>query len=136
MAAPAGMFGPPEDLAAGQLHPRALAYLGDAVYELYVRQEALRHETMVERLHEYVIQRVRAEYQADLLETWQEALSAEEQEVVRRARNMPVSVGRRSQQALHRQATAFEALVGYWYLTQPDRLTARLQALPEPESQG
>jgi 23S rRNA maturation mini-RNase III len=42
-------------------------------------------------------------------------------DLVRRARNLPIPVGRRNMQSEYRQATAFEALIGWWYLNNKDR---------------
>ena len=49
-------------------------------------------------------------------------LTEDEQELARRARNLPIPVGRRSIQAIYRQSTAFEVLIGYWYLHNKERL--------------
>lgn len=107
------------------LHPRVLAHLGDAVYELWVREAAVAHHHSVHDLHRYTTQRVKAQTQADLLEALTLSLTNEEQDLVRRAQNMPVTTGRRSNQALHRKATALEALIGYWYLSDPEKLPNR-----------
>ena len=52
----------------------------------------------------------------------QSYLTEDEQELVRRGRNLSIPVGRRSIQADYRQATAFEVLIGYWYLHDKARL--------------
>jgi ribonuclease-3 family protein len=113
------------------LSPRALAFLGDAVYELKLRELALAlgHDR-VEDLHRFTTERACATFQVTLLD--QLALTETEQELVRRARNAAVSVGRRNQQGLHRLATGFEALIGYWHLTQPDRLHQVWVLLADP----
>ena len=49
-------------------------------------------------------------------------LTEEEQDLKRRARNMEVPVARRNNQNEYRQATAFEALLGYWYREDKIRL--------------
>ena len=51
-----------------------------------------------------------------------EDLTEDEHEIARRARNLPIPVGRRSIQAIYRQSTAFEVLIGYWYLHDKERL--------------
>jgi 23S rRNA maturation mini-RNase III len=53
-----------------------------------------------------------------------EDLTEEEQELARRARNLPIPVGRRAIQAIYRQSTAFEVLIGYWYVHNKERLDA------------
>lgn len=113
------------------LHPRALAYLGDTVFELFVREIAIQRASQTAQLHRYVTDRVNAQFQVQLLEHLEASLTEEEAEIVRRGRNVAVSTGRRSQQALHRQATGFEALIGYLYLTDAKRLHQVLDLLVE-----
>ena len=67
-------------------------------------------------------------YQAELLHNMD--LTEEEQEIARRARNLPIPVGRRSNQVEYRQATAFEALIGWWYEHDKDKLNQILDDLP------
>jgi len=73
-------------------------------------------------LHRYTIARVSAPFQARLLEHWLPNLTEEELALVKRARNLPVSANKRSQQAIHRSATALEALIGSLYLQNRARL--------------
>ncbi len=49
-------------------------------------------------------------------------LTEDEQEFARRGRNLPIPIARRSIQADYRKATAFEVLIGYWYLHDKERL--------------
>jgi ribonuclease-3 family protein len=91
--------------------------LGDAVYELWVREEAICHSDKSQDLHRFTTARVNADTQARLLEELSPTLSELEMDLIRRAQNMPVPASRRSNQAIYRKATAFEALVGWWYLT-------------------
>lgn len=106
-------------------HPRALAHLGDAVYELWIREMAIGQSEKSKELHYYTTQRVNAKTQAKLLERVLPDLSEPMLSVVKRAQNMPVTTGRRSEQAVYRKATAFEALIGLWYLTEPENLSTR-----------
>ena len=48
-------------------------------------------------------------------------LTEEEKELSRRARNLPIPVARRSCQSEYRQATAFEALIGFWFKNNKER---------------
>ena len=66
--------------------------------------------------------RVNAVFQKDMLSLISSELTEEEQDLARRARNLPIPVGRRSIQADYRQSTAFEALIGFWYLHDKERL--------------
>lgn len=99
------------------LPPLTLAYVGDAVYELYVRQHLLvSGKIRVKGLHEAAVSYVRAGAQAAVLREFLPGLSELEQEVVRRGRNAKGQNPRRIDPAEYAMATAFEALVGYLHL--------------------
>jgi ribonuclease III family protein len=100
-----------------------LAHLGDAVFELYEREKETLSQATVESLHKQVVSRVNSREQARLLLLLKPLLSESEADIVRRARNLkPTSFRRNVEQAVLRQATAFEALIGYLYLTDEARL--------------
>ena len=101
---------------------RNYAYLGDAVWELYIREQTVEKTSNAKKLHEMTTKLVKASYQAELLRKIAEYLTKEEQELERRGRNLPVPVGRRQIQMEYRQATAFEVLIGWWYRENPARL--------------
>ena len=73
-------------------------------------------------LHKLTTQYVNAGHQAELLRLIEPHLTENEQDLVRRARNLQVPISRRGIQADYRQATAFEVLVGYLYLNDKNRL--------------
>jgi len=112
------------------LSPLALAYIGDAVYELFVRSRLLMPARQIRTFHQEVVDHVRAEQQALYLECLRPHLSETEIDVLRRARN--AASGRKARASLrdYRQATAFEALLGYLYLSDPQRLMEVLAYLP------
>ena len=105
-----------------RLSPAALAYLGDAIYELYVRQHYLFPPQRLDRFHRQVVNRVRGEAQAQLLNALLPHLSPQEQEIVRWGQNGAKRSPRNLSIADYRQATGFETLLGYLHLTQPQRL--------------
>ena len=105
-----------------EMNLRNYAYIGDAVWELYVRERSVKLTNNAQKLHKIATDRVKASYQAELLHLYEDNLTEEEKEVIRRARNMPIPVGRRSNQAEYRQATAFEALIGWLYYYDKSRL--------------
>lgn len=117
----------------GQLAPelakliplRQLAHLGDAVFALFEREREIMHSVNVKQMHERVAHRSSALVQAELLDKLSPQLSELEQDIVRRARNIKAPSGRAGGQDKYRRATAFEALLGFLYLTS----RARLQAL-------
>ncbi len=103
-----------------EMNLRNYAYIGDAVWELFVREKTVRMTENAKILHKLTTDKVKASYQAELLHNME--LTEQEQEIVRRARNLSIPVGRRSNQAEYRQATAFEALIGWWYYVDKERL--------------
>lgn len=104
---------PEEELGVG-----ALAYLGDSVYELWVRLGIVATETHAtgSSLHRDTARRVCAESQAAVLRHLEASLTESEKDFVRRARNAKVGVVPRSASpAEYRLATALEALLGYLF---------------------
>ncbi|MFM6182246.1 MAG: Mini-ribonuclease 3 [Dolichospermum sp.] len=113
-----------------QISPSALAYLGDAIYELYVRMFFLWPQQRLENYHRCVVDQVRAETQAIHLRMLTPYLRSNELEIVRRGRNSAHCRHKRLNPEIYQQATSLEALVGYLYLTDYPRLTELLQKLP------
>lgn len=101
-------------------NPLALAYIGDAVYEVYVRRFLLASGKMkVSQLHFAATHYVSAKAQATILHFLLEnkRLTEQEADMVRRGRNAKSgSVPRHTSQHEYRQSTAFECLLGYLYL--------------------
>jgi ribonuclease III family protein len=103
-----------------QLNGLALAYIGDAVYELYVRHRLLaKGSVKPNQLHKQAIRYVSAKAQAKvvlaLLE--QAILTEEEQAVLRRGRNAKsATIPKNTDVQTYRYSTAFEALIGYHFL--------------------
>lgn len=106
-----------------QLSPNALAYLGDAVYELYIRGIYLLPPKKQHSYHQEVVTQVRAETQAEHLRSLQPDLTPVELEIIRRGRNAASGRPKRVSAAIYQQATSLETLIGYLYLTDRDRLT-------------
>lgn len=101
---------------------RNYAHIGDAVWEVFVREYVIQKTSNSKLLHKMTTDRVNATFQKDMLELILPKLTEEEHEIARRARNLPIPIGRRSIQHDYRLATAFEVLIGYWYLNQKERL--------------
>ncbi|NJM17907.1 MAG: ribonuclease III [Richelia sp. RM2_1_2] len=112
-----------------QLSPTALAYLGDAVYELYIRRYYLLPPQRVEDYHRLVVAQVRAEKQAQMLNLLSQYLNNNELEIVRRGRNAATGRPKRVDAHTYQQATSLETLIGYLYLTNTERLSELLQKL-------
>lgn len=105
-----------------EINLRNYAYLGDAVWELFVRDITILKTQNAKELHKITTEKVNAKVQHDFLMTIQDKLTEEELEILRRSRNLPIPVGRKSNQAEYRMATAFEALIGWWYKNDKTRL--------------
>lgn len=112
-----------------QLSPAALAYIGDAVYELYIRTWYLLPPQQIRRYHNEVVAQVRAESQAEHLRSLAPHLTPAELEILRRGRNAVSKRTRRANPEVYQQATSLETLMGYLYLTDPQRLTQLLGQL-------
>jgi len=104
------------------MSPLTWAYVGDCVYELYIRTKLV-NETYLKphKLHIESIKYVKAKAQAELLEKIMDKLTEEEQDIVRRARNTQNHhLPKNSNVTEYMYATAFEGLIGYLYLTKQD----------------
>lgn len=103
------------------LNSLALAYIGDAVYELYVRNFLIQTgQVKPNELHNRAIKFVSASAQANIIHHWlqEEKLTEEEEAVVRRGRNAKSGSAPKNMSIQdYRYATAFEALIGYHYLS-------------------
>ena len=117
---PGGPGGSDERQAA-EMSPLVLAYVGDAVWELFVRSQLVAElgaDSRVNELHGLAKQAVNAESQAAMVHDLMDYLDDDERDVVRRGRNArPGHVPRTSGPADYRYATGFEALLGFLYLT-------------------
>ena len=104
------------------LSPLVWAYVGDAVYELYIRTHLINNSNAKpHKLHVESIKYVKAKAQADILKKLQDILTDEEKDIVRRGRNTENHhVAKNANVADYAQSTAFEALIGYLYLSKND----------------
>lgn len=122
--------GEKDETEVNLMSPLVWAYVGDAVYELYIRTYLINTtKKKAHELHISAISYVKAKAQAKFLEQLMDDLTEEEKEIVRRTRNtqnhhLPKNV------KLHEYmyATAFEGLIGYLYL---NKRTERLKEILE-----
>ena len=100
-------------------HPLVLAYMGDAVYEVYIRNMLIQKKKVsVHKLHVESIMYVKASAQANILRNISEILEQDELDVVRRGRNAKSgTIPKNAKVSDYKYATAFEALIGYLYLS-------------------
>lgn len=104
----------PQETDLHTLSPLALAFVGDGVYSLMVRERLLSQANRpVNDLHRLAVKQVRAEAQSAAVERLLPLLSEEEEAVYKRGRNAHTA---RSGADYHR-STGLEALFGYLYLS-------------------
>jgi ribonuclease III family protein len=125
-----------ENIDAKQMNALALAYMGDAVYETYVRQFLLQSgRVKPNQLHRAATGYVSAKAQAAALKVISdcELLSEEETAIVRRGRNAKSgTIPKNTDVQTYRYSTAFEALIGYLFLqNRKDRLEELIQMVLE-----
>lgn len=114
-----------------EMNLRNYAYLGDAVWELHIRQKTVVATNNAKKLHDLTTSRVKGSFQAYLLSKLEGILTEEEKEIARRGRNLSVPIGRRSNQNEYRQATAFETLIGWWYQADKERFNFVIEFLEQ-----
>ncbi len=113
------MFEPYSEKDAGLMNVLQLAYIGDSVWELFVRNHLIRKGLTVHHMHSECISHVNAKAQAAYIRSLADELTPEESELVRRGRNAhshhPVPKNQDPED--YAMATAFEVLIGYLHLT-------------------
>lgn len=115
-----------------QLNSLALAYMGDAVYDLFIRSRLLESgKTRPNKLHLEATRYVSAKAQAAALKALTDSgfLSEEELEIARRGRNAKSgTVPKNTDVQTYRHSTGLEALIGWLYLANEHK---RLEELIE-----
>lgn len=105
------------------MSPLIWAYVGDCVYELYIRMMLVNNTRLKPHmLHVNSIKYVKAESQAKILKDIENYLTDQEKEIVRRGRNTKNHhIPKNASVEEYALATAFESLIGYLYLTKQDK---------------
>lgn len=103
---------------ANEYSPLALAYIGDGVYEMFIRTYVLnKGNAPVNKFHKASRELVRANAQAQIYHIIEPGLNEEEQDVLRRGRNAKsMSSPKNGDISEYRHATGLEALIGYLYI--------------------
>ncbi|MBO7187453.1 MAG: Mini-ribonuclease 3 [Clostridia bacterium] len=110
---------------AREMNPVVLAFIGDAVYTLFVRENlALNHDLKTGELNKLSTLKVRASAQSERMNALLSILSEDETDIYKRARNAKKPTKAKSASiAEYNRSTGFEAVIGYLYLTgNTDRL--------------
>lgn len=119
-----------QEVNPASLPPLVLAYVGDAVYELFIRTKLVAYPVKLHKLHKMTVKYVQAGSQAQIVHNLEPKLTEEEREVVRRGRNAKGGAPRHGDVVEYRYSTGFEALIGYLYLGgQQERLIELLEAI-------
>lgn len=117
---------------AKQISPVTLAFVGDAVYSLYVRQcVVIESDGKLSELQKLTSERVSAKGQSALLYTLEAAFTPDEEEIYHRGRNAKKTTRSKSASVTeYNRSTGFEAVLGYLYLSgKYDRLEELLGAV-------
>ena len=99
--------------------PLTLAYIGDSIYDLVIRSILVnKGNTPVNKLHQRASQVVKAQTQAAMILALMDELTDEERDYYRRGRNSkPHTKAKNASTMDYLEATGFEAVMGYLYLT-------------------
>lgn len=119
-----------EEIDVNQMSPLVWAYIGDSVYEQYIRNYLVTNtKYKPHKLHIEATKFVKASAQANILLKLENVLTEEEKEIVRRTRNTENHhVAKNASVQDYMYATAFEGLIGYLHLTkQKERLNEILE---------
>lgn len=104
-----------------QLNPLTLAFIGDAVFELFIRTHILTENSQMSphKMHVEAIKYVKAHSQSEIIKGLQEELTEEEVYFFKKGRNAKSgTVPKNADVQEYRFATGFECLLGYLYVTQ------------------
>ena len=117
-------------ISGNALNGLSLAFIGDAVYEIMVREHLLEHGSLqVGKLHKMAVEMVRASFQADVFDFLEPILTEDENSILHRGRNATATHIPKGANAIeYRKATGVEALFGWLYLEQK---TERIRELFE-----
>ena len=127
---------------AKQMSPLTLAFLGDALYELLVREHIVKQGSMPpNRLHRLTVAFVKASFQAQVYDLLEPQLQQDEGDMLRRGRNTSsVRPPKNADMAEYRKATGVETLFGYLHLCHQEErareLFAQIVALAENGAKG
>lgn len=116
------------------MSPVVLAFIGDAVYTLFVREKlAFENDYKSGKLNEIAATVVSAASQADFIEKLMPYLTEEEADIFRRGRNAKKpSHAKNATVSDYNKSTGFEAVIGYLYVTgMTDRLNYILNFSPD-----
>ena len=101
------------------MSPLVLAYIGDTVYETYVREYLIRENInrKVNDYHKRAVKYVKAQAQANIIHNIESELTEDELRIYKRGRNQKSHTSAKNASVIdYKHATGFETLIGYLYL--------------------
>jgi len=119
-----------------QMSASSLAYLGDVLFELFIRSRYVWPSRRMSDLQNTVVSIVRAEAQSELLKRLLDSypLTSQEQGVLARGRNANLTARKKGKTtnsgggaSAYQDSTALEALLGYMYIRDKDRFNSMMQ---------
>lgn len=121
------------EIPPAQYSPLVLAYIGDCVFELFVRTYLIRNSNAhVKELHKAAADLVNNKSQSDLYQRIKDILTPEEEAIYKRGRNTNSRPPKNAVLRDYKSATGIEAIIGYLYLSKnSDRITELMKYLIE-----
>lgn len=112
------LFPPVDAERFKEINPIVLAFIGDGVHTLYVRDMVVKNsDLLVNKCHINSAKFCNAKSQSKKLDLIEQFLTEEEKDIVRRARNAKThNIAKNSDIETYKKATSFEALLGYLFL--------------------
>ena len=117
-----------ENLKYYQYSPLALAYIGDSILDLMVKDHFVKAEDLpVEKYHRKVSDIVNARTQSAYADSISDSFTEKESDIFRRGRNSsPHTKAKNATMTEYKKATGFEAVLGYLYLTKNEERMSEL----------
>tara|TARA_Y100001968_G_scaffold209396_1_gene192468 strand:- start:364 stop:762 length:399 start_codon:yes stop_codon:yes gene_type:complete len=121
-------------ISPDRLGPLQLAWLGDAVWEMHQRLKYCSSPMRSKDLHNAVVGEVNASSQARAISKIEPFLSEIEKDLLRKGRNKAGRGPKNVDAATYGIATGFETIVGWLFLTNPNRLADLIDLLDRPNN--
>ena len=120
-----------QQLDVKRMKPLALAYIGDTLFDLYVRSRiVLTKEEAPKLMHTEAVHFVKAGSQAQMMKLIMDELTEEETEAFKRGRNQKsLTVPKNASLMDYKWATGFETLLGYLYVSEKEERLYELMKL-------
>ena len=113
-----GLLAPVSEMDARFKNPLVLAFLGDTVYDLYMRTHVVKNTgACINTVHKSAVGLVNARAQSQAAEILEPLFTEAEADIYRRGRNAKSGVPKNMSVTDYRRATGLEAVMGYLYLT-------------------